>query len=119
MAKGKKTGGRKKGTPNHITVERKAKLSEAQMAGLTPLDYMLGILRDEDAKPDARMAAAVHAAPYIHPKLATIEHGGKDGSPVVLKVHWPGMPQGNMSDRTDPHSGADSPLHAENLQPAK
>jgi hypothetical protein len=52
MAKGKKTGGRKKGTPNHITAERKAKLIEAQMAGLTPLDYMLGILRDEDAKPD-------------------------------------------------------------------
>jgi hypothetical protein len=92
MAKGKKTGGRKKGTPNHITVERKAKLSEAQMAGLTPLDYMLGILRDEDAKPDDRMHAAVHAAPYMHPKLATIEHGGKDGKAVALKVIWPGMP---------------------------
>ena len=92
MAKGKKTGGRKRGTPNHITAERKAKLAEAQMAGLTPLDYMLGVLRDEDAKPEERMHAAVHAAPYIHPKLATIDHGGKDGSPVVLKVHWPGMP---------------------------
>src|ERR1700737_2495742 len=98
MAKGKKTGGRKRGTPNHITVERKAKLTEAQMAGPPPLDYMLGILRNEDAKPDARMGAAVHAAPYIHPKLATIEHGGKDGSAAVLEVIWPGMPQGNMSD---------------------
>ena len=91
MAKGKKTGGRKKGTP-HITAERKAKLTEAQMAGLTPLDYMLGILRDEDAKPDDRMHAAVHAAPYIHPKLAAIDHGNKDGKAMVLEVHWPGMP---------------------------
>jgi hypothetical protein len=98
MAKGKKTGGRKRGTPNHITVERKAKLTEAQMAGLTPLDYMLGILRNEDAKPDARMAAAVHAAPYIHPKLATIEHGGKDGAAMVLEVHWPGMPVRSDAD---------------------
>jgi hypothetical protein len=98
MAKGKKTGGRKRGTLNHVTVERKAKLTEAQMAGLTPLDYMLGILRNEDAKPDARMNAAVHAAPYIHPKLATIEHGGKDGSPMVLKVHWPGMPVRSDAD---------------------
>ena len=98
MAKGKKTGGRKRGTPNHITAERKAKLAEAQMAGLTPLDYMLGILRDEDAKPDARMNAAVHAAPYMHPKLATIEHGGKDGSPMVLKVHWPGLPVRSDAD---------------------
>ena len=92
MAKGKKTGGRKRGTPNHITAERKAKLAEAQMAGLTPLDYMLGVLRDEDAKPEERMHAAVHAAPYIHPKLATIDHGNKDGAAMVLEVHWPGMP---------------------------
>ena len=98
MAKGKKTGGRKRGTPNHITAERKAKLTEAQMAGLTPLDYMLGILRNEDAKPDARMNAAVHAAPYIHPKLATIEHGGKDGAAMVLEVHWPGMPVRSDAD---------------------
>ena len=27
MAKGKKTGGRKRGTLNHVTVERKAKLN--------------------------------------------------------------------------------------------
>src|SRR3984893_4162704 len=92
MAKGKKTGGRKRGKPNPITAERKAKPTEAQMAGLAPLDHMLGILRDEDAKPDDRMHAAVHAAPYIHPKLATIEHGGKDGKAVALKVIWPGMP---------------------------
>ena len=104
MAKGKKTGGRKKGTPNHITVQRKAKLSEAQMAGLTPLDYMLGILRDEDAKTAARMHAAVHAAPYIHPRLAAIEHGGKDGAAMVLEVHWPGMP---VRPEADPLGGKD------------
>lgn len=38
-----------------------------------PLAFMLQTLRDE-AKPfDTRMQAAKDAAPYVHPKLATID----------------------------------------------
>lgn len=67
MATGTKTGGRVKGTPNRVTAEREAKIAAA---GLTPLDYMLTILRDE-AKPEAeRFEAAKAAAPYCHAKLA-------------------------------------------------
>ena len=40
-----KTGGRKKSTPNKITAAREADIAAS---GLTPLEYMLKILRDTD-----------------------------------------------------------------------
>lgn len=41
--------------------------------GIMPIDYMLGILRDERQPQKARMWAAQTAAPYCHPKLAQID----------------------------------------------
>ncbi len=41
--------------------------------GLMPLDYMLSIMRDETADAPRRDEMAKAAAPYIHPRLATIE----------------------------------------------
>ena len=42
---GKRPGaGRKKGSPNKVTAAREAEIAAS---GLTPLDYMLGILRDK------------------------------------------------------------------------
>lgn len=41
--------------------------------GLTPLDYMLSVLRDEEADAAARFEAAKAAAPYIHPRLSAID----------------------------------------------
>lgn len=38
---------------------------------LTPLEYMLSILRDEQADPKDRFTAAKEAAPYVHPRLAS------------------------------------------------
>lgn len=73
MAQGVKTGGRTKGTPNKATA---AKAAEVAASGLTPLDYMLTVLRDEANPPDVRLDAASKAAPYVHPKLAAIEHSG-------------------------------------------
>jgi hypothetical protein len=43
--KGKKTGGRKKGTPNQATVKAQALLEHAAKGGMTPLEYLLGIMR--------------------------------------------------------------------------
>lgn len=81
MATGKKTGGRKKGTPNKATA---AKARQIEASGLAPLDYMLTVLRDERAEQHARMEAAKAAAPYVHPRLASIEHTGKDGGPIEV-----------------------------------
>lgn len=68
-----KRGGRKKGTPNKATLKREAEIAES---GLTPLDYMLTMLRDVNAKMEDRMWAAEKAAPYVHPKLASVNHTG-------------------------------------------
>lgn len=74
MPGGKREGaGRKPGSPNKATAAREA---EVKASGLTPLDFMLNMLRDEDAKPADRMWAAEKAAPYVHPKLANVEHSG-------------------------------------------
>lgn len=83
---GKREGaGRKEGVPNKASAAREA---EVKASGLTPLDYMLTMLRDENAPPADRMWAAEKAAPYVHPKLAAIEHTGKDGSPVAVTFSW-------------------------------
>lgn len=83
--KGKKTGGRQKGTPNKATAARQDEITNS---GLTPLDYMLGILRDETTDPKRRDWAAKEAAPYVHPRLATtdMKHTGADGGPIVFKT---------------------------------
>lgn len=73
MAAGKKTGGRIKGVPNRATA---AKVAEIEASGLTPLQFMLTVMRDEQKPFDVRLDAAKSAAPYIHPKLAAIEHSG-------------------------------------------
>ena len=46
-------------------------------AALSPLDYMLQILRDPEASPAERRWAAEKAAPYLHPRLQSVEHGGE------------------------------------------
>lgn len=71
---GKRDGaGRKAGSPNKASAERQA---EVEASGLTPLDYMLAVLRNEDETEANRMWAAEKAAPFVHPKLAAIEHSG-------------------------------------------
>jgi hypothetical protein len=72
-------GGRPKGVPNKVTLKREKEIAEG---GLTPLEYMLGVLRDDGNALDVRLDAAKSAAPYCHPKLAQIAHTGPDGGAV-------------------------------------
>ncbi len=65
--------GRKKGEPNRRTVEAQAM---AKTKGVTPLEYMLSVMHnDNDAK--MRFAAAQAAAPYLHAKLSSVEMNAK------------------------------------------
>ena len=59
--------GRPRGAKTKATV---AKAAEIAASGLTPLDFMLGILRNEENAIEQRFEAAKQAAPYVHPKLA-------------------------------------------------
>lgn len=81
---GKREGaGRKPGVHNRVTTRQRAAI---EASGLTPLDYMLSVLRNEDAPPKDRMWAAEKAAPYVHPKLASVEHTGKDGGALQIVI---------------------------------
>lgn len=76
---GERRGGRGKGTRNKRTVAQSA---AAVADGISPLDYMLSVMRDIDAEPYMRAAMAKAAAPYVHPHLATIEHSGPGGGAI-------------------------------------
>jgi hypothetical protein len=120
MATGKKTGGRRKGTPNRATSERQAAVAAS---GITPLAIMMESARwahaqatqltEElaEAEPSleteelftrmmrlrhAAVAWAHCAAPYVHPRLAAIAHklANSDGSPVrpTVNVYIDGEP---------------------------
>ncbi len=83
MAKGQKTGGRKKGTPNRATAAKEAAIAAS---GMTPLDYMLAVMRDSRADYEVRLDAAKGAAPYVHPKLAQVDATirGDAAHPLVI-----------------------------------
>src|SRR5271168_5193256 len=70
MARGRKTGGRQKGSRNRATAEARA---EAEATGILPLDYMLSVVRDANADVKRRDAMAMAAAPYLHAKISTID----------------------------------------------
>jgi hypothetical protein len=59
---------------------------------LTPLDFLLAIMRDETATRSERVDAANKAAPYLHSKHATVDHRSSDGSmrPTII---FEGMPK--------------------------
>ena len=71
---GKREGaGRPAGAINKASAERQA---EVEASGETPLAYMLKIMRDASVDEAKRLDAAKAAAPYVHPRLAAVEHSG-------------------------------------------
>ena len=87
MAKGglRPGAGRKPGVRNKRTA---AKVAEVEASGLTPLDYLLTVLRDEALDREARVDAAKAAAPYVHARLAAVEHSTDPENPMALTFTW-------------------------------
>lgn len=83
MALGRKTGGRKKGTPNKGVIKP---VRLPPIEGMTPLDYLLSVMRNERQPVDLRVGAAKAAAPYVHRALKAIEHTGPEGGPIEQRV---------------------------------
>jgi hypothetical protein len=79
MAVGRKTGGRQKGSRNKVTVKREREIARS---GMTPLEYMLKVMRNPKADVSRRDDMAKAAAPYVHPKLASMQHTGRNGGPI-------------------------------------
>ena len=98
MARGHKTGGRQKGTPNKATVRLAAKLADAaerataglslaEITSMMPVDVMLFAMRLELECGQLRSAASIaeKAAPYLHPKMAPRAEEGGDRE-LTIKV---------------------------------
>jgi len=98
MRGGKRTGaGRKKGAITAATRRRKEIIEEATNAGITPLELSLRLMRAlwakainpkgeiiNDGKAMQAHIIAKDVAPFVHPKLATIEMGGKGGGAIEM-----------------------------------
>jgi hypothetical protein len=68
---GKREGaGRKPGSPNKATQEQREAVAAS---GLTPLEYMLQVMRDLSQEDQKRLDAAKAAAPYVHARLNAVE----------------------------------------------
>src|SRR4051812_45477147 len=76
-----KTGGRQKGAVDKI--KREAILA-AQ--GITPLDYMLEIVRNKQEDKTVRLDAAKAAAPYVHARLQTTTLAGDPEKPLKVEA---------------------------------
>lgn len=91
MAAGRKTGGRTRGTPNKATSRKKearetaASLIEDAIPEAfkgAAHDYLIAVYKDTRNEQGIRVAAAKAALPYEKPRLASVEHTGKDGGPI-------------------------------------
>jgi hypothetical protein len=84
-----KTGGRKAGTPNKRTVERHRAIEAIKASGKDPLSFFGDLLRNEAAPLDLRFQAARELAPYVHPKLSSVEArtGGQTHEDRLAAAH--------------------------------
>jgi hypothetical protein len=117
MAKGKKTGGRRRGTPNKVTAELR---QQALATGKSMLQIMTDNAREMDATVqklseqlakasgedsvrlmqeilvyrDRAQRYASMAAPYFHPQLADIKHDhrSQDGKMIRPVIEITGYP---------------------------
>lgn len=82
-------GGARKGAgrkPGAATQLNKAAREKVLASGTNPLDFMLAIMRGEDIPRADRFEAAKAAAPYVHARLAAVEHSGQNGAKNASEV---------------------------------
>jgi len=63
MAKGRKTGGRQKGTPNRATLERRSAVDALKLSGVDPFMFFCQVLASEDAPYKERSRAPSCCSP--------------------------------------------------------
>lgn len=77
--------GRRKGS---ITKRTREIAEKALAEGISPLEMMLKAMRALDADGQIEKAGdmASKAAPYMHARLASVEHSGKDGGALTVQI---------------------------------
>lgn len=111
-----KTGGARPGSgrPKGSLSTRHAEiLSGAASEGVTPVEYMLSIMRDENADGKSRAWAAEKAAPFIHPRPAPIARSIQIALPDTATVE--GIKAALMTITLAAASGQIAPSEAQSL----
>jgi len=96
MATGKKTGGRKKGTPN-ANKQELVELLNDHYPGYNPVIQMAGIAQDESIEMVHRVQCAKEIAGYIFPKHKSIE-SNITGNMRLVAVDMTGVEEEHEDD---------------------
>ena len=73
---GERRGGRQRGTPNKKTALSNAAIAAAAAnPDISPLEFLLGVMRDPNVSPELRIKAAQTAAPFVHAKPGSASLG--------------------------------------------
>jgi hypothetical protein len=81
-------GGRRSGAgrkPGVATAKTREIANKAASEGITPLEYLLSVMRDVGADDGRRLDAAKAAAPYIHPRLQPVDGDGDTTQKTQVK----------------------------------
>jgi len=85
---GKREGAGRPAGPQSLRTEKTRERAEKAFSeGMTPLEVMLKAMRDAVEADNMKEAAAFakDAAPYVHPRLAAVEHAGPNGGPIQIQ----------------------------------
>lgn len=80
MAAGRKTGGRTKGTPNKVTTDTRALISELAEKNAHNVQSWLDTTAKES--PGKALDLYIKLLEFSVPKLVRAEHIGEDGGPI-------------------------------------
>jgi hypothetical protein len=87
---------------------------------LTPLDYMLTVMRDANSAAERRDERVKAAAPCVHPRLAAINHSGRVDLGVAERlaaaIARVGNPDGECRKEADLISGHGDKLPSVGLE---
>src|SRR5262249_46055695 len=82
---GERRGGRQRGVPNKKTALNNAALTAAASnPNVSPLEFLLAVMRDPNVSLDFRIKAAQVAAPFVHPKPGGLPASSKAGDGTFI-----------------------------------
>ena len=81
----KRTVGRPKGSRQIRSAASAIRAAKAEGKPM-PLDFLLAVMNDESQSYRERVAAAIAAAPYVHPKLQSIAIRESNSEPLKVQT---------------------------------
>ena len=110
---GERRGGRQRGTLNKKTILRNAAMQAvAADPSVSPLDYFLALMRNEELPLRSRVTMATKALPYLHTKRRVDEPREPAPKQVAISSNGAGADTKPFSDRRDAKTDFDSPAAA-------